>query len=263
MKKIALLFVTLIVIVTAWGWTVLTYANTTHAHAQVQPTATTQVIADKQATVPPDLKGSVFFQGSTNLREVALTFDDGPSPAYTPQVLTVLQRYQVHATFFTLGELDDVYPNLIQQEHAAGHIVGNHSWNHPDLTTRSSDFVHAQIVDTSRTIKQATGEQPEFFRPPYGSINADVKAQIAQADLLPVMWNVDTIDWSRPGTDAIVNTALNTTSNGSIILMHDGGGDRSQTIAALPRIIKGLQQHGFQLVTVQQLVNDTQKSGTN
>ena len=263
MKKIILMLGILTISLTLWGSVVIVYANGSHTRVQVTPTPIpTQVIVDKPATVSPQIKGSVFSQGSSNQPEIALTFDDGPSPLYTPQILNILHDNGVHATFFCIGEQVQNSPDLVQQEAAAGHVVANHSWDHPDLTTLTDDQVHAQLADTSNALQSADGQAPVFFRPPYGAINEDVQEQAATLGLQPILWNIDTLDWELPGSAAIVQTALDNASNGAVILMHDGGGDRSQTVAALPEIISGLKARGFQLVTINQLVNDAQKDDT-
>jgi peptidoglycan-N-acetylglucosamine deacetylase len=265
MKKIAFLLIILIVAVTAWGSMIVVYASSPHlASLPMAPTSvpsvpkpqpTQRTIADNPAAVAPTVKDNVVAQGSSDLPEVALTFDDGPS-MYTPQVLNILQENSVHATFFCVGEWVQYYPNYVQQEYSAGNVVANHTWDHPDLTTLSSADVQTQISKTSALIQQTIGVQPTLFRPPYGAINDSVKGQVAQMNLTPILWSIDTEDWTRPGSDAIVNAVLSQVGNGDVILMHDGGGDRSQTVAALPRIIQGLQQRGLKLVTMPQLIQD-------
>ncbi len=264
MKKIILMLGILTAGLTLWGSVIIVYASGPHRAVQITPTPVpTQTIIDKPATVSPQMQASVFSQGSSDQPEIALTFDDGPSPQYTPQILNILQVNGVHATFFCIGEQVQADPDLVLQEANAGHVVANHSWNHPDLTTLTTDQVHAQLSDTSNAIQSADGQMPVFFRPPYGAINEDVQSQGAQLGLRPILWNVDTLDWELPGSDNIVKTALDNASNGAVILMHDGGGDRSQTVAALPAIISGLKERGFQLVTIKQLVDDAQKDGTD
>jgi peptidoglycan-N-acetylglucosamine deacetylase len=271
MKNIAFLLIILIIGVAALGSVVVVYASSPAIASFLAPTPTPTpspivptaqpTIADNVATVAPQVKGNVVFQGSSNLPEVALTFDDGPS-IYTPQVLSILQANSIHATFFCVGEWVSYYPNYVQQEYNAGNVVGNHTWDHPDLTTLSTADVQTQISKTSTLIQQTIGVQPTLFRPPYGSINASVKGQIAQMNLTPVLWDIDTLDWKQPGSDAIVNAVVGQAGDGDIILMHDGGGDRSQTVAALPRIIQGLRAHGLQMVTVPQLIHDMNAAGT-
>lgn len=263
MKKIILLLVVLIMAMATWGGVIVVYASSPAAASLMTPTPAPATptpqptIVDNPATVAPQVKDSVVAQGSSNLPEVALTFDDGPS-MYTPQILSTLQANSVHATFFCVGEWVSYYPNYVQQEYNAGNVVANHSWDHPDLTTLAPSDVQTQISKTSDLIQQTIGVQPTLFRPPYGAINESVKNQVAQMNLTPVIWSIDTQDWTRPGSDAIVNTVLSQVGNGDIILMHDGGGDRSQTVAALPRIIQGLRDRGLQMVTVPQLIHDMQ-----
>ncbi|HEX6480818.1 MAG TPA: polysaccharide deacetylase family protein [Ktedonobacteraceae bacterium] len=207
--------------------------------------------------IPQGLRGSVFFQGSTGLPEVALTFDDGPNAVYTPQILSILQQYGVKATFFCIGEQVPANTRIVRQVYNDGDIIASHTWSHPNLTKLSATSIQTQLHLTSAAIGNAIGVHPILFRPPYGAYNNFVQGQVAQTGLTTVMWNVDTRDWTRPGVYRIVNTALATVRNGSIILMHDGGGNRTETVEALPIIIGALLQRGFKLVTVIQLINDT------
>ena len=265
MKFIATLLVTLIAIVAVFGTIVVALANNPRlAQAQTQ-VAVAQSTPTQQPTptqTDTETPGRVIYSGSDDQPTVALTFDDGPNPYYTSQILAVLQQYGVHATFFTIGEQVQAYPDLIQQEYAAGNVIGNHSWNHPDLTKLSANEVHSQLSTTADAIQQATGTRPTFFRPPYGAINNAVQAQATELGFTSTLWSVDTLDWQGPGKSAIINTVLTNVQNGSIILLHDGGGDRSQTVAALPTIITQLQARGYQLVTVQQIAAETQQAST-
>lgn len=179
---------------------------------------------------------------------IALTFDDGPS-AYTAGILNVLQQNGVHATFFCIGQQVQTRSGIVREVSQAGNVIGNHTWNHADLTLLTQNQVTWQLSSASTTILQATGISPTLFRPPYGALNATVRGTAAQLGLSPVLWNIDTRDWTRPGVNAIVSSVLDHAVNGSIVLMHDGGGDRSETVQALPQIISGLQQRGFAFVT--------------
>src|SRR5579859_3044597 len=181
---------------------------------------------------------------------VALTFDDGPQPVFTLQVLRVLQQYGVHATFFCIGSQVQAYPTIVRQMVQGGNVVGNHSWSHPNLTSLSPAAVRQQLSSTSAAINQATGVVPRLFRPPYGATNATVSSIAAQLGLIQTLWTVDTRDWQRPGVATIVSTVLTQAHNGSVVLLHDGGGDRSQTVQALARIISGLEGRGFGFVTL-------------
>jgi peptidoglycan/xylan/chitin deacetylase (PgdA/CDA1 family) len=188
-------------------------------------------------------------------REVALTFDDGPSP-YTPQVLRILGRMHVPATFFVIGRSASTYPHFVAAEVAAGEQIGNHTETHPPLGQLSAGEQAAQLEQASAAIKRAGGPSPVLMRPPYGSLDATTLDVLKAQRMLMVLWSVDTSDYARPGVSRIIYTAVSGAQPGSIILMHDGGGDRSETVAALPRIITRLRQRGFRLVTISKLVAD-------
>jgi peptidoglycan-N-acetylglucosamine deacetylase len=209
------------------------------------------------ATIPASVRQNIFFNGNTSLHEIALTFDDGPQPIYTLQVLHILQAYGVKATFFCIGRQIPRYASIVEQVSHAGNVIADHTWDHFDLTKLSIASMQWELNGTANEIEQVTGVRPVLFRPPYGFINTTVKNMSAQLGLTPVMWNVDPNDWRLPGTNAIVQRVLANTGNGSVILMHDGGGNRSQTVQALPQIISGLQQRGFRFVTVPQLLADS------
>jgi peptidoglycan/xylan/chitin deacetylase (PgdA/CDA1 family) len=235
----------------------------THHAATMAPTQAPTMVPTQRPTATPTqtprpaaYAGPPLFSGNGHLPEIALTFDDGPNPIYTPQVLAVLQEYGVKATFFDVGYLVDDYPNLARQEYAAGHVVANHSWSHPELTRLSAAGIRWQLTQGSGAIQAATGVRPVFFRPPYGAINATVVGEADAVGVTTVLWNADPRDWALPGVDVIVDRILSQVRNGTIILLHDGGGNRSQTVAALPMIITALEQRGYRFVTVQQLVDD-------
>ncbi len=199
--------------------------------------------------------------GNPHLPEVALTFDDGPQPTVTPQVLAILRRFHIKATFFSVGQLVKNYPNIVAQEKREGNLVGDHSWSHPNLNALDAAAIHQQVAEDAQAIQQATGTAPTFFRPPYGERNASVTAQTRHLGLSTILWNVDPQDWARPGTDTISARVLQATTNGSIILLHDGGGNRAQTLAALPTIIRTLQQRGLHFVTIKQMAHNLASTG--
>lgn len=184
---------------------------------------------------------------------VALTFDDGPGPD-TPAVLAELKKANVPATFFVIGANVKENPEVLSQIVAAGHEVGVHTWNHKDMTTLPAKEQKSEIESTAGEIVAVGGTASRLFRAPYGSVNPAVLTQAEDAKLLSVLWDVDTVDWTRPGTDQIVQTAVSNAQPGSIILMHDGGGDRATTVAAIPRIVKELRAKGYEFATVGDLV---------
>jgi peptidoglycan-N-acetylglucosamine deacetylase len=190
--------------------------------------------------------------------EVALTFDDGPTPNSTPLILDVLERTHTPATFFVLGRYVSAFPYLLQQEWADGFAIGYHSWDHPDMTTLSAAGVQAQFANTIAAVRDAIGPSGchWFWRPPYGSYNAFVVSQAQSFGLTTITWDVDPADWSRPGVQAIAARVLAYVHPGAIILMHDGPALREQTAAALPIILQGLKDRGLQPVTLPRLLAD-------
>lgn len=180
-------------------------------------------------------------------KTVALTFDDGPSK-YTPQILDILKRNKVKATFCMLGNNVGPYRKAAKRVVREGHRLCNHSRSHPDFTTLSSSAARSQVVFTQRKIDDVTGRSPKVFRFPYGASNSRTRSVVRGQGLRIVGWTVDTRDWSRPGTSVIVSRAVGRTRPGGVILMHDGGGNRSQTVAALDRTIKRLKAKGYTFV---------------
>jgi peptidoglycan-N-acetylglucosamine deacetylase len=188
-------------------------------------------------------------------REVALTFDDGPGP-YTAPILRVLRRLHAVATFFVIGRSARAYPHLVAEEVNAGCEVGDHTETHPPLAELTVDAQRAQITEAAQAIHAAGAPSPVLFRPPYGSFDNTTLEILHAARMLMVLWSADTEDYTRPGASRIRYAGISGGQPGAIILLHDGGGDRSETVAALPRIIERLRQRGFRLVTVSQLVTD-------
>jgi peptidoglycan/xylan/chitin deacetylase (PgdA/CDA1 family) len=186
-------------------------------------------------------------------RAVALTFDDGPWPQSTPRVLAVLRRLHVRATFFVIGYLADAYPDLVRSERRAGMVVGNHTYNHPEVPP--FDQLPRALVDDEIALGAASlgraGVKPALFRPPAGSVSATVVRAAEAANERVVLWSVDPRDWEE-GTTAreIKQRVLDAVQPGSIVELHDGGGDRSATIAALPGIVKGIRHRHLRLVTL-------------
>jgi peptidoglycan-N-acetylglucosamine deacetylase len=182
-------------------------------------------------------------------KAIALTIDDGPNPIYTPQVLALLARYRVTATFSMIGIEAQAYPGVARDVAAAGHLIANHTWTHPDLALLPPAVVTEQMSRAADAIHAATGTVPDLFRAPYGAWSPFVLAQCARAGLTPLDWSVDPRDWSRPGVASIVANIMRNTRTGSIILEHDGGGDRSQTVAALKIVIPRLLAAGYHFRT--------------
>jgi peptidoglycan/xylan/chitin deacetylase (PgdA/CDA1 family) len=176
---------------------------------------------------------------------IALTIDDGPSPVYTPQVLAILERYKVRAAFSMVGQNVRYYPGVAREVAAAGHLIVNHTWDHANLGRLSAVSTRTEIDRAAAEIHAATGTVPRMFRAPYGTWTTAALNYCEAQDLTPLDWSVDPRDWSRPGVDAIVNTIMASTRTGSIILEHDGGGDRSQTVTALRTVVPRLLEEGY------------------
>jgi len=176
---------------------------------------------------------------------IALTIDDGPSPVYTPQVLAILEQYQVTATFSMIGLEVDAHPGVAREVVAAGHVIANHTWSHIDLARLKAAAVADQLDQATDAIHKATGTVPDLFRAPYGAWSATVLRQCAKTGMTPVDWSVDPRDWARPGVNSIVRNIMRNTETGSIILEHDGGGNRSETVAALKIVIPRLLDAGY------------------
>ncbi|SDZ00721.1 Peptidoglycan/xylan/chitin deacetylase, PgdA/CDA1 family [Amycolatopsis xylanica] len=191
--------------------------------------------------------------GDRSRQQIALTFDDGPHPPYTGRILDVLESYGVCATFFCVGLNAGARGEDVQRMVEQGHGLGNHTWSHPYLPDLSTTELADQLTRTGDVIEAAAGTAPAFFRPPYGSRTPAVLRSLANLGTRIALWDVDTEDWAMPGPDVIAHTVLSQARPGSIVLMHDGGGDRSQTVAALPAVIEGLLARGLEFVRVEDL----------
>jgi peptidoglycan-N-acetylglucosamine deacetylase len=188
-------------------------------------------------------------------REIALTFDDGPGP-YTPAILAILEREHVPATFFEVGVEDRYFSASTSAIAADGDVIGDHTEAHAAMSKLSAGKQQAQLLRQARSVERYGARFPRLFRPPYGVWNAATIALLHQYRMLMVLWTVDTSDYLRPGVPRIVNAAVGGARPGAIILLHDAGGDRSQTVAALPRIIAALRKKHYVLVTVPELLVD-------
>ena len=204
-----------------------------------------------------DARGGALEGHKPRPRTVALTFDDGPDPTWTPQILEVLRQYHVPATFFVIGAHVCLHPGLVRQEVESGHQVGVHTFTHVDLGTAHSRRATLELSQTQLAIAGAAGVRTALLRLPYSSTPDSLTTPEYEAvrhasghGYLTVLADTDTEDWSRPGAQAIVEKAMPSDGKGAIILMHDGGGNREQTIEALRILIPRLQQEGYTFATV-------------
>jgi len=184
---------------------------------------------------------------------VALTFDDGPWPGQTEKILAILKQENAHATFFMLGSSARKSPDLVRKVAAEGHTVGSHSLSHHELTKLKPAAIRKEISAGAGAIAAATGVMPLWFRPPYGDVNGEVRKQARAVKAKVVLWDIDTLDWTLPGVHMLYRNAVRSTKPGQIVLMHDGGGNRKQTIEALPIIIEDLRSKGYTFVTLDEL----------
>jgi peptidoglycan/xylan/chitin deacetylase (PgdA/CDA1 family) len=182
-------------------------------------------------------------------KAIALTIDDGPSPIYTPQVLQILEKYHVTASFSMIGENVTYYPEIAREVADAGHAIVNHTWNHADLALLSAAQTRTEIARATDAIHTAVGKTPRMFRAPYGAWSQSALEYCASEHLMPLDWSVDPRDWSMPGVREIVSNIMANTRRGSIILEHDGGGNRSETVAALKIVIPRLLDEGYRFTT--------------
>jgi len=180
---------------------------------------------------------------------IALTFDDGPDPKLTPHLLKILKKAHVHATFFEVGQSVQRYPQITRDVVAGGHELGNHSWNHPDFGVVGTKKTVQQVNRTNAAIYAATGQLPEYVRPPYGDIN---RAEGQAVEQPIIRWSVDSKDWAYLNKDRDISSVVGAAQNGGIILMHDV---HAPSVAAVPAIIHRLKAKGYRFVTVSQLLN--------
>ena len=184
---------------------------------------------------------------------IAFTFDDGPSATLTPKLLDLLAAHKIKATFFVVGQNAAEHPEIVARAAREGHEIENHSWSHPNLGKMSDEAVRRELQKTDDAIKAATGARPTMLRPPYGSLTARQKAWIHQTfGYRIIIWDVDPLDWKRPGPAVVTSRILKETRPGSIILTHD---IHASTIESLPATFEQLEAKGFKFVTVSELID--------
>lgn len=183
---------------------------------------------------------------------IAMTFDDGPSAKLTPELLDILAQHHIHATFFVIGRNVVDHPEILQRAMREGHEIGNHTWSHPSLGKMRDDGVRAELRKTDDAIEAAIGIRPALMRPPYGSIAARQKQWIhTEFGYRTILWDVDPLDWKRPGPSVVTSRIVRETRPGSIILSHD---IHPGTIKAMQATFDQLQEKGFKFVTVSELI---------
>jgi peptidoglycan/xylan/chitin deacetylase (PgdA/CDA1 family) len=205
----------------------------------------------RRRLVRPSVRREPFLRVDGRGRTIVLTFDDGPDPRYTPDVLRILRHHDVRAMFFVCGEMVAQYGDLLREMAYDGHVVGNHTWSHPLLTKLSRRRIYAEMARTSEIINEAYGEPPLWFRAPYGAWNRAVFRFGAELNMEPLAWSVDTLDWRAPGADTIIERVADGAAPGVVVLSHDAGGDRSQSVRALRHYLPALLDSGYRITVPQ------------
>jgi peptidoglycan-N-acetylglucosamine deacetylase len=236
------------------GGATLGSAGQVHLLSLVAPSlgATTPTPGQLYRIVGCRSSGTIAYSHGPHRYEVAIGFDDGPDQD-TPSFVTMLARNHATATFFLIGDqITPAYRPTMRRELREGDVIGDHTYTHPYLTRTGE--VHAQLQRTIAAIYAQTGYTPCVFRPPYGAYDSSVLQTARSLGLATIMWNVDPSDYAQPGTATIVHRVLSEVQPGSIVISHDGGGPRGQTLAAYPQIIAALRRRGFGIVTIPQLL---------
>ena len=205
--------------------------------------------------VPPKFQGIVISEAKLppEKKVIALTFDDGPWPHSTAKVLDILKKNKIKGTFFVVGQNVKTYPDLTKRVVAEGHIIANHTWHHwyHHMNAQAAAY---EVANTTDIIYQTTGVKTSLFRPPGGNMRNGVAAYAKSNKYAVIMWSSDSMDYSRPGVPRLINNIFREAKPGGIVLMHDGGGDRSHTVKALPEIISKFRKQGYEFVTVPELL---------
>jgi peptidoglycan/xylan/chitin deacetylase (PgdA/CDA1 family) len=211
----------------------------------------------------PGAEPVTVWTGTASTRAVALTFDDGPSPRFTPQIRALLKRYGAQGTFFVLGHQAEKYPNLVRDLLRDGNEVGNHSFSHPRFTKTDQLSRERELERTALDLDLlGCPTEHRLFRPPYSAYDDQLKSYLAHTHRSLVLWSLDSGDWRGLKAPAIINNVLTRVRPGAIIIFHDsnetGRADRSPTVAALEVILPALRQEGYRMVTVSELLASTQ-----
>lgn len=210
-----------------------------------------------------DYEDIIIKKGNENEKVIALTFDDGPDEVFTPQVLDILKKYNVKATFFLIGEKVPYNKKIVKREKEEGHEIGNHTFTHINASKKTYEEIEEEITKTQEAIKDVTGEYPTLFRPPYRALSRDLCKIVKEKNMNIVLWsNIDVRDWSNPGVNNMVNTIESKVENGNIIILHDYNtvrNNKSQTIQTLEIVIPKLKEQGYKFVTISELMEHLNK----
>ncbi|WP_405652338.1 polysaccharide deacetylase family protein [Streptomyces sp. RK9] len=199
------------------------------------------------APARPPVRRAPILRLPGRVRSMVLSFDDGPDPRYTTDILRTLRRHDARAMFFVCGEMAAAHPDLLRAMVDDGHVIGNHTWSHPLLPRLSRASIRRQMERTCDIVDATVGRPPEWFRAPYGAWNRAAFELGAELGMEPLAWTVDTLDWRTPGTGTIVRRVLGGAGPGVVVLSHDAGGDRSQSVQALRAYLPELLDAGYRL----------------
>ncbi len=210
-----------------------------------------------------DYEDIIINKGNEDEKVIALTFDDGPDEVFTPQILDILKKYNVKATFFIIGEKVANHKDIIKRQIEEGHEIGNHTFTHINALKKNYWEIQQEVTKTQEVIKSVTGKYPTLFRPPYRALNKELCKVIKENNMNIILWsNIDVRDWSNPGVDTMVNTIENKIQNGNIVILHDYNtvrNDKSQTIETLEIVIPKLKEKGYKFVTISELIEHLNK----
>lgn len=205
---------------------------------------------EETAAVPREASAGNVDSEDEVAKKIALTFDDGPHPKYTELLLDGLKERNVVVTFFVTGENAQNYPDIIRREQEEGHLIGNHTYSHIQLTSRNRETFREELVKTNEILEEITGEKVSFVRPPYGSWDKSFEKEL---NMFPVLWNIDPLDWCSHNADCIAAKVVEKAGDGDIILMHDY---YETSVTAALEVVDALQKRGFQFVTVEEILFD-------
>jgi len=229
-------------------------------------TAVAAITAGYQSMAPTgQWYGRTFTGLPRGTKQLALTYDDGPNDPHTLRLLEVLAKHNVHATFFLIGRYVQQRPDIVREIVKAGHVVGNHTFTHPLLISKSETEIRQELTQCRDALQHAIGEPSNLFRPPFGGRRPAVLRIARELGLEPVMWNVTGYDWNAPPAEKIERKIAKQMRGGDVILLHDGGhkqlgADRSQTVIATDHLIVRYKTEGYEFVTIPQMMEKTSRS---
>ena len=235
-KKYVLIFLFLLDAVLLIGWA-------SRQKTQIRRTASEQAIQSRETMqITENSKG--------DMKKIALTFDDGPHPTYTEQLLDGLKERGVHVTFFVTGEHARLHPDIIKRMQEEGHLIGNHTYSHIQLTSKNREKFKQELIDTNAVIQEITGEEVQYVRPPYGSWDKSFEKEL---NMFPVLWTIDPLDWCSENVACITEKIVDKAGENDIILMHDY---YDTSVTAALKVVDELQEEGYTFVTVEEILFD-------